>query len=304
MSVLEKLNTLDLNELFTNEDVALQFAYEYDLLYDGGVCESTPNCRGNYQIVNDSSTKYGFRLRCSHCGKTKSLLFNSIFTRSHLQINKVLHLMYCWALEYPCELAAHEVKVSLPTVSNFFQAFRQACRHTIENEPQQPIGGVGYNVEIDESIISKRKNNVGRVLNEIWVFGGVCRETHERFIFKVNNRNAETLLPIIEEMILPGSTIHSDGWRAYNGISSLPNGYTHFVVNHSQNFVDPITGSHTQTVERMWREVKRIRRRYEGIRREDVNYHLAEYMWRETRQVNFNNAFAEAIILIGDCPYY
>ena len=218
-------------KLITKEDVALQFAYDYDLFYDGGVCESTPNCQGNYHMVTDWSTKYGFHLRCLHCGKTKSLLFNSIFTRSHLQINKVVHLIYCWALEYPCELAAHDVKVSLPTVSNFFQAFRQACRHSIENEHQQPIGGVGYNVEIDEFIKSKSKNNVVRVLNEIWVFGGVCRETHERFIFKVDNQNSETLLPIIEE-ILPGSIIHSDGWRANNGIPSLQNGYRHFVVNH------------------------------------------------------------------------
>ena len=38
MTVLNNLNTLDFTELFTNEEVALKFAYEYDLLYDDGVC--------------------------------------------------------------------------------------------------------------------------------------------------------------------------------------------------------------------------------------------------------------------------
>lgn len=33
-------------------------------------------------------------------------------------------------------------------------------------------------------------------------------------------------------------------------------GYKYFTVNHSENFVDPITGSHTNTVERSWREVR------------------------------------------------
>ena len=48
----------------------------------------------------------------------------------------------------------------------------------------------------------------------------------------------------------------------------------------------------------MWREVKRIRRRYEGIGRDDIDYHLAEYMWREAESVCHYNSFREAIILI------
>ena len=86
-------------------------------------------------------------------------------------------------------------------------------------------------------------------------------------------------------------------------ISQLPEGYRHFFVNHSQNFVDPLTGCHTQTIERMWREVKKIRR-YEGIMRVDIDAHLAEYLWREQKHVTHENAFAEAILLIGDCPYH
>ncbi len=40
-----------------------------------------------------------------------------------------------------------------------------------------------------------------------------------------------------------GSVIYSDEWRAYSGISSVPGkNYTHKTVNHSVNFVDPVTG--------------------------------------------------------------
>lgn len=48
----------------------------------------------------------------------------------------------------------------------------------------------------------------------------------------------------------------SDEWRAYR--SALRDmGYTHFTVNHSQWFVDPYTGAHSQHLERTWLTSKR-----------------------------------------------
>jgi len=46
----------------------------------------------------------------------------------------------------------------------------------------------------------------------------------------------------------------SDCWDAYRDLGSL--GYTHRTVNHSINFVDPVTGAHTNTIEATWRSVK------------------------------------------------
>ena len=39
----------------------------------------------------------------------------------------------------------------------------------------------------------KRKNNEGRSLNEIWLFGGICRNDHKVFAYVVDDRKAETL---------------------------------------------------------------------------------------------------------------
>ena len=116
------MNGLSLAELFSDENQALEFAYNYDFLYDGGMCQSTTNCPGHYEIVSDSSTKFGYRLICDTCEKTKSLLFCSIFSRCHIPLNKVFHIIYLWANEYSVTLAAHEAGVTEATVTNFYQA--------------------------------------------------------------------------------------------------------------------------------------------------------------------------------------
>ena len=101
------------------------------------------------------------------------------------------------------------------------------------------IGGHGHVVEIDELAFTRRKYNVGRAVPTQWVFGGIDPATQECFLVPVERRDAATLLPILQQYVLPGTTVVSDLWRAYNTINAL--GYQHYTVNHSVNFVDPVT---------------------------------------------------------------
>ena len=68
-------------------------------------------------------------------------------------------------------------------------------------------------VEIDESLFTRRKNHQGRVLPHQWVFGGYCRHTKEYFVYPVEDRSVATLIPIIADSVLPGLNVHSDLWR-------------------------------------------------------------------------------------------
>ena len=90
------------------------------------------------------------------------------------------------------------------------------------------------------------------------------------FVEVVQTRDAATLLPIIRQHIAPGSTVHSDEWRAYNRIQSS-SGLTHGVVNHSLHFVDPTTGIHTH-VESYWNRIKIKLKRMRGVAVIVTNY--------------------------------
>ncbi|KCZ75019.1 hypothetical protein H311_04010, partial [Anncaliia algerae PRA109] len=63
----------------------------------------------------------------------------------------------------------------------------------------------------------------------------------------VADRSADTLLPIITRIVRPGSTIHSDEWRSYKGLTD--SGYNYQTVNHSLHFVNPMNGVHMQRIE-------------------------------------------------------
>ena len=142
----------------------------------------------------------------------------------------------------------------------------------------------GVIVEIDETVVVRRKYERGRVTGkkDVWLFGGVERGTHgEKCFLEIieGKRSAENLIPMIQKFILPGSIIHSDMWRSYNSIPKLPQNYYHFTVNHSENFLNP--NVHTQSIESMWSTCKRKFRPQAGNNCNTYHTYLPEFLWRK-----------------------
>ncbi|GFR61314.1 hypothetical protein ElyMa_003553900 [Elysia marginata] len=140
--------------------------------------------------------------------------------------------------------------------------WRSFCSEVTEQwfSNQDPIRGVGVEVEVDETLIVRRKYERGRVLNQVWLFGGIEPASKRHFVVPLNSeygsrRDAETLIPIIQKFVRPGSIIYSDSWPAYRKLSEL--GYGHHAFNHKKHFVKPGEPEvNTQRVERLWRDIK------------------------------------------------
>uniref|UniRef100_A0A0L8GBQ3 ISXO2-like transposase domain-containing protein n=1 Tax=Octopus bimaculoides TaxID=37653 RepID=A0A0L8GBQ3_OCTBM len=110
-----------------------------------------------------------------------------------------------------------------------------------------------------------------------WVFDALERDTRRCFLVAVEDRSADTLLEIIQERILPGTTIISDLWRSYNTLIQL--GYRHLTVNHYINFVVPVTFATTNHIECLWKHVKNRNKSENGTARNLLQSHLIEFMW-------------------------
>ncbi len=141
------------------------------------------------------------------------------------------------------------------------------------------IGGPGIVVEIDESKFGKRKYHRGHRVEGAWVIGGVER-TQERLLFAevIQRRDANTLMDVLSRHIAAGSIVHTDLWRGYWQMDTFLN-MEHRTVNHSRNFVNPVDGTHTNTIEGTWGALKfKIAPR--NRTQEDIEGHLVEFIWR------------------------
>ena len=84
-------------------------------------------------------------------------------------------------------------------------------------------------------------------------------------------------MPIIKGKILEGSMIHTDGWKAYDGL--ILNGYDHYRVYHSHD--EFVRGkSHVNGIESFWSFGKRRHAKFNGLSGEYFNLHLKESEFR------------------------
>lgn len=125
----------------------------------------------------------------------------------------------------------------------------------------------------------------------MWFFGSIDPNTKRISVEEVSQRDTNTLIPIIVSTVLPGVTIYSDQWRAYN---SLPQyGFTHFTVNHSIEFVNhqPNFDVHTQLIENQWKCIKDFLRERKAYYRSTLQSHIHEYCFRQNIANNFEKCW-------------
>ena len=133
--------------------------------------------------------------------------------------------------------------------------------------------------ELDESYFGAKRvrGKRGRgAAGKTPVFGLLKRDGNVH-VEIVENCSKEQLMPIIQGKILEGSTIHTDGWKAYDGL--ILNGYEHYRVYHSKD--EFVRGkSHVNGIESFWSFAKRRLAQFNGLADQNFFLHLTECQFR------------------------
>lgn len=161
------------------------------------------------------------------------------------------------------------------TINRYFNLFRlkiAAC----SNCESSVFSG---EIELDESYFGAKRirGKRGRgAAGKTPVFG-VLKRNGKVYVEIVNNCSRDELMPIIQGKVLEGSTVYTDGWRAYDGL--ILNGYDHYRIFHSHN--EFARGkNHVNGIESFWSFAKRRLAKFNGLTNKHFFLHLKESEFR------------------------
>uniref|UniRef100_A0A0L8H4U4 ISXO2-like transposase domain-containing protein n=1 Tax=Octopus bimaculoides TaxID=37653 RepID=A0A0L8H4U4_OCTBM len=145
-----------------------------------------------------------------------SIRKGTFLENSKLKCEQIIDILYYWAKEDLAKGISQECRLANVAVTDWRNFCRDICAEYYVAQNIK-LGGPNRTVEIDESAFVRRKYNVGHRVKTQWVFGALERDTR-CVLVAVEDRSADTLLEIIQEHILPGTTI----LRKVIGTNSTP----------------------------------------------------------------------------------
>ena len=183
--------------------------------------------------------------------------------------------MKCFCADLTASTTAKILSINRNTINAYFKEFRIKILEDSIKKHNKEFG----EFELDESYFGARRirGKRGRgAAGKTPVFG-LLKRNGKVFVTIVQNCSKESLMPIIQGKILEGSTIHTDGWKAYDGL--ILNGYDHYRVFHNQN--EFARGkSHVNGIECFWSFAKRRLSKFNGFSNESFVLHLKECEFR------------------------
>ena len=162
-SIFIDLDPTNLCEKVRTEDEARQVFEWLGML---PTRDHRPPCHGcgrDFGTKADAKQKLGWRYRCKACGTYVSALKGTWFAGSHLTFMQHLKLLLCFVSGCSTKQIVKFTRVHTEAVTQWTTYAKEVMEVVLSNDTEK-IGGEGKFVEVDESVLVRRKYNRGRRL--------------------------------------------------------------------------------------------------------------------------------------------
>ncbi len=230
----------------------------------------------------------GKTYKCAKCRKKFNALTGTIFVNTKIDLNKWFWGIYI-ATSHKKGISSVQLSKDIGTTQKTAWFMLHRIREMLKENAPSLLSG---QVEVDETYIGgkeknkhqskKTKGTQGRsTLTKQPVIGIIQRRGHI-VARSIKNTPSATLQPIMREHVQIGSSVFTDEWPAYRGLSKF---YLHGVVNHKDR--EYVNGNiSTNTVESFWALLKRG---IIGIYHHVIPKHLDRYCNAFAFRYNYRN---------------
>ena len=198
-----------------------------------------------------------------------------VFKRARISIKKFRQIMKYFSLDIEATKIASLTGLNRNTINKYLLLIRKRIAH--ECELESPFSG---EIEVDESFFGARrvKGKRGRGASGKTIVFGLLKRHGKVYTQIIPNCSRATLQAVIRGKVGFESTIHSDGWKGYNGLVDL--GYKkHYRVQHGKDeFANE--KSHINGIENFWGIAKMRLAKFRGLAKSTFYLHLKECEFR------------------------
>lgn len=229
--------------------------------------------------------------KCQDCRKRFTVTAKSMFEGSHIGLRKWFIAMYIFS-SHKKGISSHQLGRDLGITQKSAWFMLGRIRLVFEDdENAKPkfgvmsadetfVGGKNKNRHLDKKV----EQSQGRSYKDKTPVFGVMNYGGEIRTRVVPNTQADTLKPIIKEMVTEGSILITDEWKGYSNLST---DYKHIVVKHNEgNYASGAFSSNN--VENFWSHLKRgIYGIYHQVSAEHLHRYCSEFEFRfNSRKMN------------------
>lgn len=191
--------------------------------------------------------------KCKSCRKTFSVTVGTMFEGSHIPLMKWFYAIYIF-LSHKKGISSTQLAKDIGVTQKTAWFILERIRHELHGKF---IATFNDMTQVDETYVGGKnkgrvKNAQGRSLKQkVPVVGLLSNGKVQTFV--TPNTSGKILKAIIYKLVKEGTTIISDGWKGYVGLSAK---YEHKVVDHGTGeYVKD--GFHTNSIEGFWSHLKR-----------------------------------------------